>query len=219
MEHTTYPIDADIETLFLGAEISFPDAFSFNGYAAMARQEFERRTGRIPFLIDAEDEVRVFDPPGAISPNSSNQYVVGGGKVVQLMAGLLELTSVTLGGQVKVLGTDFRLMPMNAPKMRRPYEWLQFFYIVYGVPSSLVVTGKWGWGAEIPEDAWKAMIRLGGCLALRDLLQAQSIGIASWTDGDVSESNSPALLAKVGAAWEEFATPVIERYKFNLTGF
>src|SRR5258708_1585837 len=114
MPHTAYPLDADISALVTNSGVTLPSGFVFTGYADAAQAEFEARTGRIPFLEDASDVSRTFDPPGDRPHSDSYVQSFGGQRRLELHAGLLSVTSLVGPGRTFVQDTDFRLMPVNA---------------------------------------------------------------------------------------------------------
>ena len=212
MPHPAFPVDADISAFVTTAGVELPAGFSFAGYGASVQEEWQRRTGREPFLKDATDVTRYYDPPRM--SNKDRRY-----SSLELDNGLLSCTSVAIGvhvvdnpdGTLLTLNEDYRLMPLNAPVTSKPYEWIEFFFRVRGLPGSIKVIGQWGYCTSIPEDAWQGMLALGGAQACRAILQglmATPAKIKSASGAEIQQDSFEDL----GAAWEKQANRVIARY-------
>jgi len=218
MPRTAYPSDNEIQTFFTSTGLTVPSGFVFTGYGEMASAEFERRTGRIPFLRNAGDVVRKFDPPGYVPPGRSYAGTRGGGRILYFAAGLCSLTSLVANGTTLTEDTDFRLLPKNAAAINKPYEGVEFFAQLFGAASSIVITGKWGYHQNIPEDAFQAMVRIGFLRAVQDIKEKLSLGVIRWKDDDVSEERSIELLAQAGETASEYVESVIEGYELKTVG-
>lgn len=226
MPYPAFPTDDQIQAFALNAGILLPvinyvPTFDFTGYGALAQTEFQSRTGRIPFLKDAVDMSRVYDPPGP-SSKLETTYYKGGEKVLELDAGLLSCTSIYLGvtpdntGTAMDLQRQLRLMPANSPAMGLPYEWVEFYFPVYGAPSSVVITGRFGYSAELPDDAYAACLRLGASIAATDILEGIFSTPGTFKEGD--ETTIQDSYDKLGQAWGRFSDRVIDRYKLIRLG-
>ncbi len=220
--HSSFPSDSEVQTFVVASGVTAPSGFSFTGYGALAQTEFQNRTGLIPFLKDASDVSRSYDPPGPRS-KLETYYYLGGEKVLELDAGLLSCTSVALGvtpdtpdGQTMDLQRQLRLMPANAPVKGRPYTWIEFFFPVYGAPSSVVVTGKWGYSATVPEDVWQGCLRLAASMAAKDVLQGILSGPTTISAGE--DEITQDSFRELGLAWDQYASAVIDRYKLIRAG-
>jgi len=137
----------------------------FDAACNSAATRFGRVTGYTPFLANATDVLRKFDPPGpTIDGTRYGWRTRGGQRILRLDNGLVSLTSVTTNvdpqnaGTVRVLGTDFFLRPTNAVAEGRPWQEIEFTVPVWGIQESIHILGKWGYGATVPDDAWDAMI-------------------------------------------------------------
>lgn len=227
-----FPSDADIQAFIVSCGVNMPSQVvgAFNAYmstytvagiAGAAQIEFQERTGRIPFIKDSSDVARVFDPPGAYSALEQTFYK-GGEKILELDSGLLSCTSIYLGvtpdntGTQMDLARQLRLMPANAPAMGHPYEWVEFYFPVYGAPSSIVITGKWGYSATVPDDVWQACLRLGASIAAKDILEGIMSTPNMFKEGDETQTQ-PAFDA-LGQTWERYANRVIARYRIIRMG-
>lgn len=220
MPHSAYPLDADYTAFVTGAGLSMPSAYSWVGIADYAQAEFEKRTGRIPFLKDASDVARSFDPPGATSTLETSFYK-GGEKLLELDAGLLTCTSVAVGvtpgdpGAVLAAGTQYRLMPQNAAVKNMPYEWIEFYFPVYGMPSSIVITGKWGYAANLPEDVWQCCLCIGAEYVATQILDGLLTGATS-IKTPTDETTYSRNVADLGKGWGATATRIIENGGYRL---
>jgi hypothetical protein len=196
---TQYPNGEDLETFLTAAGFSSTRlaTLDLESGAAAGVATFEQATGRRMLAIS---ETREFDLPE--HPRA----------ILDLRADLASLTTVAVSGTGQTLGTDVRLLPVNAADRGRPYRMLQFarrFYPVatYPQPSwgAVAVTGLWGYGTTIPEDAWLAMLALGA-LQLHPLLaQAELGGLESWTEGDVTERYGSDPLGSLRVNWTTIA--------------
>jgi hypothetical protein len=61
---------------------------------------------------------------------------------------------------------DYLLEEPNAPALGEPYRAVRFLVSPGWCPQSVVIRAVWGWGAEIPLDAWNAVRRKAAALAM-----------------------------------------------------
>lgn len=213
MPETSYPDDPIVEQFVIGQGVAVPSGFTFTGYAAAAVAEWENETGWAPFLADASSSVRTYDPPGGGPPNRGFGALYGGGRRLTLCGGIVSITSLVVAGVPKILGTDFRLLPLNANARKRPYDAIELFVPSYGPAGSVVVTARWGFADEIADDAYQAILRKAARLAAIDLQQAISTGYTTIKDDDAQLTRSIELVQKLGAAWGEYSDRVVARYR------
>lgn len=190
--HSTYPTQLELEDYIRSLGVINPRtvdealALMRLGQKADAiRPDWESRTAYTPFLKDVSDVTRYYDPPGPEQDGARR----GGGRSLQLNAGLVTLTSLTVGytptaaGQVLTNGADFDLTDAgggyNAAAEDRPYECVEFRYRQFGAPRSIKIVGKWGYSAAIPGDAWDAMLKYGAYLSFEELTLQISRGLFS----------------------------------------
>jgi len=191
MDHASWPDGGDLAQ-FLG-DVGFDTsalATSIDTYVSAAIYDFERVTGRQPFL--GTTQTRLFNPPG---PNdrrtrSNVMPMVGGGRRLSLQSGLVSLTSLNVGvtidnpvGTAYTANRDFFLRPNNAPAEKRPYDLIEFLNPQYGQFSSIQVVGMWGWQATIPDDAWLAVLSRAAIKMLPVMTGAKTGGVAKVTLG------------------------------------
>jgi|GEM_PF-1982806 len=218
MSRSVYPTDADVQALCEGLNIIFPTEFGLVGFAASAIDEWERRTGYQPFLGSSALVTKVYDPPGANRRLTSGFSLLGGGRVLDLGCAMYAITSVTIGvgvdapGTVLTQGSEFWMEPLNAPSMNNPWERVRFRAPVFGMESSVQISGNVGFGSVIPEDSWQAILRLGGALLLETLVEGLRAGSVIWQEDKVREELSPVLVGQVGQSFRSFAETVLLRY-------
>jgi hypothetical protein len=227
MSHTTFPEDSDITTFVTGAGVIVPSGFSWVGYGVKSQREFERRTRRRPFLKDASDVERSFNPPAMEGSRGIS------GAVIDLDAGLLSLTSIYMDvtydnpdGVLLVQGRDFVLTPANAPVIGEPWRYVQLlepFYIVHQPlyaarqTQSVKVTGRWGYSDEVPEDVWKCCLALGASIAMTSIMEGRNTqAYKSMKTKD--EETVYATIAGAGSGWVKDANAVIKDYKLRELG-
>ncbi|MBI1332703.1 MAG: hypothetical protein GC165_07465 [Armatimonadetes bacterium] len=181
MSHSAFPTQAEVEAFLTSVSASF-GSYDCSGDLAAAIGIVERETGWLPFLMDAADVTRTFDPPmlsvqGFASPNN--------GLMVPLRAGLLSVTSVVVDSTPLVQNQDFWL----EPSYRLPWSWIKFRTTYIAPPQSLAITGKWGYSATVPDDLWTAVRDYAAYHALSNL-QASTLAspLDSWTEADIKEN-------------------------------
>jgi len=216
MPRTAYPTDSDVAAL--AASVPLPSGFAFTGMAAAAAAEWERRTGYRPFLGSGSGSTRVYDPPGPNRRTLSGYSLLGGGRILDLESGLYGLTSLSIGvgpsapGTALTLGTDFWLEPLNADQIGVPWQRVRFRAPIFGLESSVAVTGLFGYGSSVPEDAWQAIARLGCALGLEALVEGLRLGAVKWAEENVSEAYDPTLISGLGDSMRSWAERVLAGY-------
>lgn len=172
MSHTTLPTVLELGRLLQSAGmVATPPTAeqTIADYATAinaAADEWSRVTGYKPFLADAADVLRKFDPPGPTIRGTRYGYRARGGERFVEFAGtgLVSITSMTTGvdsvstGTVRTLGTDFYLYPSEAAAEGIPWTHAEFVLPVWGSQQSVQVLGKWGFSATLPDDAWQAIL-------------------------------------------------------------
>lgn len=183
MPYSAYPADTDLREYLRSLRLFDADeedavfgALRLDQRIREAVAEWERATGYQPFLAAGAATERPFDPPG---PPSSAGLTRGGGRVLDLAAGLATFTSLVVGvtattpaGTALTRNTDFWLYPLDAEAEGRPWDRVEFASLQTGAPNSVRITGRWGWSTTVPDDAWGAIL-VGGALRC-----ANQIGLA-----------------------------------------
>src|SRR5262245_6207402 len=147
MAQPAYPTAADLQgyltALGMGDSLPMVPVACGAGIAA-----FEREAGRT--MLAGSPQTRQFDPPA-------------GGRLLDIAGDLAAAPAVTYspyGGATENLaaGADYRTEPLN----RIPIEAIRFLRhwaapLPFPQLGKIGVTGAWGYGTSIPDDAWLAM--------------------------------------------------------------
>lgn len=192
---TAYPTADDLLNLLeqAGMKTLAGDAFetlisrvtaALQSYVQASIDEFEQRTGFLPFLAGTRDQdgnrvttptttTRYYTPSGPERNHHTfgTAVVRGGGRMIEIDGGLLQVDSITTGltydetgapanGTARVVHRDCTLRPENALQMGQPYEIIEFYAPLYGMARSIRITGLFGYCSRLPEDVWQAI--LGG---------------------------------------------------------
>lgn len=214
---TTFPADSDIQIFVQGAGLPIPPGYSFAGYGVKAQREWEHLTGRTPF-IGGSSFAQTFDPPGSHPATLAYAAIYGGARVLPVRPGCIgNPVSVSIGGVMKILNSDYRMLPLNAAQRGRPYEMIEFFYPIYSAASSIVIEADWGFADSIDQDVWFDVLKLGGALVAQDLLEGifASPSTHRTIDGEVLTQDS---FRDLGQAWSAQAQRGAEFYKFKFVG-
>lgn len=212
MPRSSYPSGLDIKDRLESAGFTIPDKMDLEQAAADGIAEFERVARRV--MLAGDSETRYFDPPGNREGIVSIDDVIGTPSVVWQPQGSSPTTWTA--------GTDYRLEDVNAAAKGRPYTILRLYRCGgYGDPvplsyrGAVAVTGTFGYGATIPDDAWRAMALLGGLAVGQELFQGESGGSQSWSASAVgySESFNPQVFMSLTNGWQGQADKIVSRYK------
>jgi hypothetical protein len=119
----------------------------------------------------------------------------GGGKLLELDAGLISITSLSVMNTTYVQGMpgdtagvgNYWLQPVDAPSYGRPYEYIEFWAPVLGSPQTGVITGVWGYSLQVPDDAWSAILAGAAWNVMAPVAARRSQGAVRRTQGEVSE--------------------------------
>lgn len=188
MAYTAEPTGDDLTQFMAAAGITLPTDLlpDLDGAAAAGVRSFERQTRR-KFLAETADSVRRFDPP------------LSSDGILYLPVDYAAVTSIEylpLGGTATawVADTDYVLLPSDAVAAGVPYDRLhilaQRWYspLVYPATGAIRITGKVGWGTEIPDDAWLAMRAIGAQHLFGVIGYANRGGLVSFKEADVQET-------------------------------
>jgi hypothetical protein len=222
MAHSAYPTAGQLESYIRSMGI-LTDAqlaellahVDLTSIAAGAQAAWEADSGWKPFLRDASPVARRFDPPG---PNRRG-LTRGGWERLELDAGLLAVTafvtgySATAAGTAFVVEDDYWLWPPNAAVEDRPYTAIDANWYQWGQPQSIRITGYWGFSANIPGDAWEAILRQGAQLAYSQIFLTVSGGVTSWTEADITEQYALGAFKAHADAWAEQWRRAVGRYR------
>ena len=157
-----------------------------------------------PFMSNGNtQETRYFDPPNS--------------RLLDLNGGLLSLyalatdqqyeanSSNTVNNSLSVGVTkqnlrDFRLKPLNAPAMGKPYTYMETGWWLGGVAGSIAVTGEWGYttSANMPAGAKRGILALAADLLMPQItMQVTRGGLSMLQRGDETKRWDLSQLAEV----------------------
>lgn len=165
---------------------------------------FEGQVGR---KMLASTGTRRFDVP------------TGPRNILALDADLVSCTSLTVAGVAKTEGVDFWLLPDNANQDGKPFDAIEFalsFAFSNLQRKSILITGTWGFGLTIPDDAWEGMVAQGAFLAYPQIAINISKGTQMRREGDVEEQygrgQKTGPLVEEAAAWQMQAGAAVGNY-------
>lgn len=221
MPHTAYPTAAQINAYLLALGLfeaddlaALTDAVDLASIAEAVQAAWEADTGWKPFLRDSSDVSRRIDPPGPNRRGLSR----GAEQRLELESGLLAVTSfvsgysATDGGSALTLEEDYYLYPANAGLDMRPWTAIDFPGYQWGLPQSLRITGRWGYAAQIPADAWQAMLRQGALLLISELSLNATGGVEAWTWADRQERFDTKAWEGYAERWQSQWRQAVRRY-------
>jgi hypothetical protein len=209
MSYSAYPTATDLQELLTSAGVTI-GTLETDDYAAAARQEFERRTGRT-MLAPGSTAVRYYDPPA------------GGGQYLDFGQDLAVLTSVVFqpaSGSAETLteNTDFWLRPLNAAADGQPYLGLELRRWwreprAAELHRSIRVTGRWGFGTTLSEEVFSAIKFRAAELAMAAYGLNLSSGRVQSSEAGVVRvwGEEPLLGARRG--WREAFETAVIRYQ------
>lgn len=178
-----------------------------SGISAAAVSEWESNTGWRPFLKDSANVTRTYDDPE--------------GMLLDLTAGVLTITSVTVGGTVMTANTDYYAQPVDAVLNGRPYEWLEFATtLASGIPNNIKIVGRFGFSASVPQDVWFAVLMKAAIMATHGLATSATAASGPLTSeqyADVayqyaSASSGSSVAADRLSRWNDSYLATVRRY-------
>ena len=139
-----------------------------------AIKNFESDAGRTMIAVQ---QTRKFDPPK------------WGTKVLNLNADLASGSSftVSIAGSTKTKDTDYYMIPSTSEYDGNPYAAIEFPvpWTNYSIARKAIqITGYWGFAADIPNDAYIAILAGGAALAVPAIQRAVSQGLIERKEGD-----------------------------------
>jgi hypothetical protein len=179
-------------------------------YAAVA--EWERLTRYQPFLASSADSTRLFDVPTST--------------ILDLMGGIVTLTSVSVAGSLYTAGRQYTPGPSNAVARGKPYTYLDFGALSYpysaaggalgilpGLRQSIQVTGTWGFSLIVPPDVRLVILREMAATLAPSLSVARFGGLVSWTEAGVTENYGKSQYADIAEAGSAAFQAAALRYR------
>lgn len=157
-----------------------------------------------PFMSTGNvNETRYFDPPNS--------------HILDLNGGLLQLVALATEQQYQANSSnpvnsslsvgvsqqnlrDFRLKPLNAPAMSKPYTYMEIGWYGWGVSGSIAVTGEWGYctSANMPAGASRGILALAADLLMPQIsFQISRGGLSMLQRGDETKRWDLSQLAEV----------------------
>ncbi len=160
---------------------------SLSGFIENAIACFEKRTGWRPFLASNSLEKRCFKVPKVSSFGHFSSL-----SLLELDGGLVVCQSIgwrrRFTPDVSFLkATDFILMPLDAPKRGRPYEWIEFSKQSIAGADFIEIEGRWGYGDGFPDDVWHCILKLAAISVLMMHSHSFRGGLRSWSEEGVKE--------------------------------
>lgn len=200
MVYNNFPTDLDVINFLTGLQLwnsSFTNLVS--GYCDTAINKFQSLTGRIPFISETTPSSSYYDPSGSYS-RQMNYPWRGGSRVLELETGYTDISYVGLGstidnpaGNSMDLQRALRFRPYNYLNLGVPIEDIEFLFLNWGIPKSIVVVGTRGYSSTVPADVWNAILGESAYLFL-PVVAAYISGLA----GGASELRKADSLIRYG---------------------
>lgn len=191
------PTGTDVQTFLTGMGITAPGSVDLDGLASSAILEFESRTGRQKYEGDATTTAVRYTLPWPV-----------GRRIILPIADVWALTEVRTGykgagtGTVLTDYTDYLTHPQNSSLSGRPVEAIEFVYTPDLSPGAILITGKLGYAATMPDDVFGAIVNNAAANALiqiagaSGLVTEQKQGDRSVKYGDKEQSTINRLMAE-----------------------
>ena len=233
-DYTRYPNLVDVAAMLAAAglqtsaaSLTLADLVPLSMYSDTAVRDWERRTGYIPFLPNSVDVTRYYTPQGAEYRTGSTMLpaLQGGSNYLDLKAGLVSVTSVSVGYNVVnpggatalVQNQDYFLFPENADVEGKPWTMIKWSFPVRGAERSIQIVGKWGYAPgntpTVPADAWHAILVHACALACPEIGTAMNDGLLTFEAAGLTEKYSSDPLAPLIAGWEKTFEHTLARYR------
>lgn len=203
MAKTAWPTNTNLTDALSGVGVSIPSGYTAADLIAAAIAEFQAAIG-YTWLPDGSDQTLYFDPPNSnflnLKPYSSITSVKTG-------------RTATDAGTALTVNQDYWVFPLNAIADGKPITGITFETMQCGDPASIVVIGKRGFNADIPESVWFAV--LNKAVANVMALNISGEGMASEIQqGLVKVKFGDEAATMYGAALKNFAL-MAETYRYR----
>jgi hypothetical protein len=129
--------------------------------------------------------------------------------MLRLDKGLVTLTSLAVTGVAFTQNSDFFLRALRSDG---PYELVEFARPIYGNVHDIVITGKWGFSATIPDAVWEAAMLYTAMLVTAAMREGLLGAGTKFEEGDESVTYDAAALAKLGKGFGDNAKELIGPY-------
>ncbi len=214
MPHAAPPTAADLTVLLTAGGVTLPDATVENAVAA-GIESFERDIGRV--MLAGEASTRRFTPPS----NTNELDLIG--DLVPDDGITVEFTPRDSTPTTWTEGVDYWLLDEDAADRNRPYTRLLvrqgFFYpFPPSYRRSIYITGPWGYGPTIPDDAWLAEL-YGSLLWLIDVGMVSKVGFlfaSGWKEAVDTETYSIQGINDRTDAWRGLYMSAVASYRRGL---
>lgn len=206
-----YPTAADLATFLTANGLTVPADLDESKYIASAIQEFERRTGFVPFFVDAltAEKALYFDAP--LPSYSWLNLGCGMTSISEVKTGLgLDGT----GGTVLTLGTEYLTHPENALTLGKPLLALEFLNYIGTGRRSIKVTGRVGYTTDLGNfpEVYQGILEKAAAMELVAAMQGYST-IASVKQGPIEvDYDVEAGRSKIDR-WNNEFDLLVRRYK------
>lgn len=215
----SYPADSDILAAITGSGAPIPSGFSASGLAAAAIDIWEKSTGYEPFLSSGVTTMRTYDPPGPNHQKMDGFSLLGGSRMLDLGAGAVSISQVNIGvgpgapGTTMTLDEDYWPEPKNAPLENRPFERIRFRSPIFGPEASVQITGVFGFGLTVPDDAWLAIVQLGAATGFDLIMAGLAVSPSEWQEDKVRQAWNPAGMSAGGRLLRQSALRILNSYR------
>lgn len=242
MPRKTLPTSADLAMFListglpnlvsLGQNQQLEGTYDTPSIMAAAIAEWENRTFFHPFLTTGVLEKREFDGQGRneIEWSGGLCSTLADGTPTVPIDGSPSIYTLTINGSI--YATNFySYKPNIAPNIGKPYTRIKFGRLqdswlpVANGPTEdgitflgnaqrvIAITGYWGYGFLVPDDAWLAMIQYGASLLMQQIGMGVHQGLTSWTEAGVTQAYNPKVYDGVQASWEANFNRTVQRYR------
>lgn len=204
------PTRADTIAYAAGFGVTLPDSSVTDTAIAEAIEVLSQQTGYRPFIgASASVEVSL---PKTIED------------VCFFPTGVVSITSITANTAALSAGTDYVLFPTDAPLKSRPFEGVKFRRPVQTTYGTIQVDASWGFAADYPDWAKRAIMHYATAHVLMGTSQADAGSVGGgWQDGDVAQHGAGKTAgskgsddALGGAAMAQDAIAMMKPHKRNV---
>jgi hypothetical protein len=211
---SSYPVVADLTSYATAAGLTLDSTQAGNAVLA-GIQEFQTATGR-HFLAGKSitgtslgattRTLRAETDPAGL--------VLFRGDLSAAPSAVVYTSSLGATPETWTVNEDYALGPYGALDEGRPYEWIELNGpYAGGMGSTVAITGLWGYGATIPDDAWQAMLVAGLLYAIEaNILSLTGVSM-SWSREGVSESYGASGAQSRIAGWRALRDRTVARYR------
>lgn len=193
---TQYPTGENLESFLLAAGFSetLVETLDLELYALAGWQAWERQANR---KMLATTSTRRFDPR-RVTPMG----------FLDVRADLVSVSAASFGGTTFTEDSDFYLVPTDAALKGRPFYgltfgyWRRFWSTGYPLSTLLSISGSWGYGTTIPEDAFVGMMAMAALEMAPQIALARTGGLESWTEADMTERYGAKPVETLSMGWQ-----------------